>query len=50
MSVVSGCEGFEGDFVSEGFEVADVVSLAAFGVDALLVVAGAEVGVAEFGV
>src|SRR5215472_12472274 len=40
--------GLEGDGVAEGFELADVVALAAFGVDAAGVVAGPEV--AELGV
>ena len=39
--------GVKGDLVAEGFELADVVALAAFGVDAGGVVAGAEV--AELG-
>ena len=43
MAVRSGC-GFEGDFVAEGFELADVVSFAAFGVDAGVVEVAAQVG------
>jgi hypothetical protein len=42
------CGGVEGDLVAEGFELADVVALAAFGVDAGGVVAGSEV--AELGI
>ena len=42
--------GLEGDGVAEGFEPADVVLLAAFGVDALGVVAGSEVVEAGVGV
>jgi len=42
--------GFEGDFVAEGFELADVVALGAVGVDAGVVEAGAEVVVAQVGV
>src|SRR5215469_9857660 len=38
--------GFEGDLVAEGFELADVVALAAFGVDAGVVEVAAQVGVA----
>jgi len=41
---------FEGDLVAEGFELADVSLLAAFGVDAGVVVVAAEVGVAGAGV
>jgi hypothetical protein len=37
---------FEGDLVAEGFELADVSFLAAFGVDAGVVVAAAQVGIA----
>lgn len=39
----------EGDLVAEGFEVADVVLLAAFGVYAGVVEVAAEVGVAGAG-
>jgi hypothetical protein len=42
--------GLNGDGVAEGFELADVVVLAALGVDALGVVAGAEVLEAGTGV
>src|SRR5256886_17464589 len=42
--------GFEGDFVAEGFELVDVGSFPAFGVDALLEEARSEVGVAGLGV
>ena len=42
--------GLEGDGVAEGFELADVVALAAFGVDAGGVVAGSEVVEAGVGV
>jgi hypothetical protein len=37
--------GFDGDFVAEGFELVDVGSFAAFGVDAVGVESRAEVGV-----
>ena len=40
---------FEDDFVSEGFELADVVAPAAFGVDAGVVEVAAEVGVTGVG-
>jgi hypothetical protein len=42
--------GLEGDGVAEGFELADVVLLAAFGVDAFGIVAGSEVVEAGVGV
>jgi hypothetical protein len=42
--------GLEGDGVAEGFQLADVVLLAAFGIDALGVVAGTEVLKAGIGV
>src|SRR5512132_518362 len=42
--------GFEGDLVAERFELADVVALAAFGVDAGVVEVGAEVVEAGVGV
>src|SRR5580700_7039080 len=42
--------GLEGDGVAEGFELADVVLLAALGVDAGGIVAGAEVAEAGVGV
>jgi hypothetical protein len=42
--------GFEGDFVAEGFELADVVVCLAAVADAGVVKAGAEVGVACGGV
>src|SRR6266516_3253135 len=42
--------GFEGDFVAEGFELADVVALAVVGVDAPVVEVGAQVVEAGLGV
>lgn len=42
--------GFEGDLVAQGFELADVAALAAFGADAGVVEVAAEVVVAGAGV
>lgn len=42
--------GFEGDFVAEGFELADVVASFVFGAGAVVVEVGAEVVEAGFGV
>jgi hypothetical protein len=42
--------GFEGDFVAEGFELADVVVCLAAVADAGVVIPGAEVGIACGGV
>jgi hypothetical protein len=42
--------GFEGDFVAEGFELADVVAHLAAVADAGVVEVGAKIGVAGIGV
>ncbi len=42
--------GFEGDFVAEGFELADVVAFLPAGIDAVVLEIGAEVDVANCGV
>jgi hypothetical protein len=42
--------GFEGDLVAEGFELADVVALLVFWVDARVAVAGAQVVETDVGI
>jgi len=42
--------GLQGDFVAEGFELADVVALLTFWVDPGVVVAGSQVVVTGFGI